>query len=233
MNLQDLQKDWGNQYDKQGTENNLVVKLFKESRQSKINANLRKITAYSILFTLFNIFVNSYTWYILVRNFDNLSLRYAGIVMLVLSYIVIFMNALQFESITKINNSKPIVKLQKRIGKLKIQRIKHNRFIFILSNLYFWLMVVLVFQLDLLILIPEIWKNAASVIVVNVGFMVIWFPLAFWFLNKYDSKEQLSKFWQKMKNESFLTDKSVNFSLNKALSYMHEIEVFEKDEIGK
>ncbi len=233
MNLKDLQKDWGKQYDKQGIQNNLVIKLFKESRQSKINANLRKITVYSILFTLFNIFVNSYAWFILVTNFDNLSLRYSSFLMLVLSSTVIFMNAFQFESISKINNSKPIVKLQKQIGKLKIQRIKHNRFIFILSNLYFWLMFVLVFQLDLSILIPEIWKNAASVIIINSGFMVLWFPLAFWFLNKYDTKEPLSKFWQKMKTESFLTDQSVNFSLNKALSYMQEIEVFEKDETNK
>ena len=230
MNIQDLQMDWGSQYDKRVAQNNLIITLFKESRQSKIRANFRKIAVYSILFMTFNIIVNSYTWLIVVTNFDNPSLRYTGILMLALSYIVIFMNAMQLNSISKINNSKPIVRLQKIIGKLKTQRIKHNRFIFIFSYLYFWLMVFLVFQLDLSILIPVVWKNAASVIIVNLGFLVLWFPLAFWFLKKYDSKDGLSKFWEKMKKESFLTDQSVNFSLNKALSYMQEIKAFEKEE---
>ena len=115
MNLKDLQKEWGNQYDKQELQNNLLITLFKESRQSKIRSNLRKITVYSILFMVFNIIVNSYTWLIVVTNFDNLSLRYFGVLMLVLSYTVIYMNALQLNSISKINNSKPIVVLQKLI----------------------------------------------------------------------------------------------------------------------
>ncbi len=38
MDLQDLQQNWG----AQGAQNNLVIQLFKESRQSKISDNLKK-----------------------------------------------------------------------------------------------------------------------------------------------------------------------------------------------
>ncbi len=85
------------------------------------------------------------------------------------------------------------------------------------------------FQLDLTIMIPEIWKNAPIVIIINVGLAILWVPLGLLLIKKYHANSN-SKFWAKMSKDSYLTDQSVDFSLNQALSYLKEIETFEKEE---
>jgi hypothetical protein len=223
MNIQDLQQEWN----EQGNYGDLVTKLFKESRHSKIDTILKKNILSSILFMLLNLIINIYTWLVLVSNFENISTRYIGILMLILTYISLFKNILQLDFIYKINYSKPIVELQKLIGKLKVERIKHNRFIFIFSNLFVWSLIILIYKWDLTLLIPYIWEEASIVVVIHIGFSVIWFPLSLWILIKYDNAES-SKFWNRLSRESYLSDQSLNSSLNNALTYLKEIEGFEK-----
>jgi len=222
MNIQDLQQEWN----EQGNQDDLVTKLFKESRHSKIDALLKKNVVSSILFMLLNLIINIYVWSILISNFENISTRYIGILILILTYAVLFKNIRQLDFIYKINNSKPVVELQKLIGKLKIERIRHNRFIFIFSNLFFWSIIILTYKWDLTLLIPYLWEEASIVVIIHIGFSIIWFPLSLWILNKYDKSES-SKFWNRLNRESYLSDQSLNTSLNNALTYLKEIKDFE------
>ncbi len=180
---------------------------------------------------LFNLVIIVYVWLILVENFSNLVLVIQALLLLVLSKIIFYKNVLQLDKIAKINYVEPIIKTQKIIEQLKFERIKHHRFIFIFSNLYFWLMITLLFQWDITLLISAIWAKAPIVVIIHVGMLILWFPIAFWILKKYDSTNKVSKFWKKVKDESFLTDQSVNSSLNNVLSYLQEIKSFEKNEI--
>ncbi len=227
MNIQDLQQNWG----EQENQINLVTKLFKESRHNKIDSLIKKNVLNSILFILLNLIINIYTWSVLVSNFQNASTRYIGILILILTYIVLFKNIQQLSSIYKINNSRPIIELQKLIGKLKIEKVKHNRFIFIFSNLFFWSLIILVFKWDLTLLIPYIWEKAAIVVIIHISFSIIWFPLSIWILNKYNTDTETSKFWNRLNRESYLSDQSLNFSLNNALTYLKEIEAFENENV--
>lgn len=222
MNIQDLQQEWN----EQGNQDDLVTKLFKESRHSKIDALLKKNVVSSILFMLLNLIINIYVWSILISNFENISTRYIGMLMLILTYAVLFKNIRQLDFIYKINNSKPVVELQKLIEKLKVERIRHNRFIFIFSNLFFWSIIILIYKWDLTLLIPYLWEEASIVVIIHIGFSIIWFPLSLWILNKYDKAES-SKFWNRLNRESYLSDQSLNTSLNNALTYLKEIEDFE------
>jgi len=222
MNIQDLQQEWN----EQGNQDDLVTKLFKESRHSKIDALLKKNVVSSILFMLLNLIINIYVWSILISNFENISTRYIGILILILTYVVLFKNIRQLDFIHKINNSKPVVELQKLIGKLKIERIRHNRFIFIFSNLFFWSIIILIYKWDLTLLIPYLWEEASIVVIIHISFSIIWFPLSLWILNKYDKAES-SKFWNRLNRESYLSDQSLNTSLNNTLIYLKEIEDFE------
>ncbi|MDY8134308.1 hypothetical protein [Aquimarina sp. 2201CG5-10] len=225
MDIQDLQQKWN----EQGNYNDLVTKLFIESRHSKIDTVIKKNMLNTILFMLLNLVVNIYAWLVLVSDFENISTRYIGILMLILTYIVVFKNIRQLDCIYRINNSKPIVELQKLIGKLKVERIKHNRFIFIFSNLFFWSLIILIFKWDLTLLIPYIWQEASIVVIIHMGFSIIWFPLSVWILNKYDATTKKSKFWKRLNKDSYLSDESLNSSLNNALSYLKEVEVFENE----
>ncbi|MDL5513924.1 hypothetical protein QSE00_19050 [Arenibacter sp. M-2] len=221
MNIQDLQQQWN----EHGNQDDLVTKLFKESRHLKIDILLKRNILNSILFVLLNLIINIYVWSVLIFNFDNISARYIGILLLILTYVVLFKNIRQLDLIYKINNSKPVVETQKLIGKLKVERVRHNRFIFVFSNLFFWSVIILIYKWDLALLIPYLWEEASIVVIIHVGFSIIWLPLSIWILNKYD-EEKYSKFWSRLNRESYLSDQSLNTSLNDALSYLKEIEDF-------
>lgn len=226
MNIQDFQKEWS----EQENSSDLVTRLFKESRHNKIDVLLKKNVMSSILFMLLNLIINIYVWSILIPNFGNISIRYVGILMLILTFVILFKNIQQLDFIYKIDNSKPVVELQKLIGKLKVERIRHNRFIFIFSNLFFWSLIILIYKWDLTLLIPYLWEEASFVVIVHIGFSIIWFPLSFWILSQYD-KAETSKFWNKLNRESYLSEQSLNISLNNALSYLKEIEDFENKNV--
>lgn len=230
MNLQDIKKDWENQYTENRNKNNLVLRLFNELYQSKISLTLNKLRFYNIIFMLINLIVIIYTWMVLVENITHLFIAAQSILLLILSKIVFYKNVWQLDGLSKINYSGPITEVQKTIERIKIQRIKHNRFIFIFSILYFWLIIAVLFKLDFALLIEAIWVNTPLVVIIHLGFFISWFPIAIWILRKYDNLDSGSKFWKKMEGESFLTDNSVNSSLNNTLSYLKEIEDFQKNE---
>lgn len=229
MELHDLQNNWDKQDNTQEIKNNIVIKLFKESRQNKVKSNLKKLVGYSILFMIFNLLVLVFAGKFAFSNYTNLGVVIPGVLLMILSAVVFLKNIAQLSDISKINYDLPVVQLQKIIERLKIKRVKHNRFIFIFSNIYFWLMVLLIFSLDFNVLISTVWQNAPLVIIIHTVLSILWYPLAFWLLKKYDQPDEQSKFWSKLKIDSYLTDQSVNFSLNNAQSFLNEIVVFEKD----
>ena len=230
MNTQELKQQWQKQHLTNNNQNDLVVKLFQESRHEKVKNNLSKLKFHSILFMAFNLIVIIYSWLVLVENISNLTIVITAIIMLLLSKIVFYKNVLQLSKLAKISYDEPVVKMQKVINQLKRDRIKHNRFIFIFSILYFWLGVFLVLEWDVISLISSVWANAPIVVIIHLSLFFTWFPLAFWLLKKYDHAKSGSGFWSKMEKESFLTDHSVNSSLNSISSFLNEIEAFEKTE---
>lgn len=229
MKLQDLQQQWGNQNKGDDNLNSILQKLFVESRQSKINGQLKKLYLFSILYMIFNLIIIIYTWSVLADNFKNLALVIPLILLLILSKIAFYMNVWQLDSLSKINFSNPITTLQKHISRLKVQRVRHNRFIFLFCNLYSWLILTLLFKWNIMLVISSVWEEAPLVVVIHLGMIILWFPLAIWLLNKYDSSAATSNFWSRMQKDSFLTDQSVNSSLNSVTSFLGEIEEFEKE----
>ena len=226
MNLEDLQQNWR----EQKAEENLVVALFKESRQQKIKSVFRKTVLGTLLFALLNLLINIYAWLVLIPYFSNLSIRFAALCVLILTYTVFYKNIFQLVTLSKIGYDRPVISSQKTIEKLKVRRIRHNRFIFIFSNLFFWSLLIIVFKIDLQLLIPQLWEKAKIVPMIHIGFALLWFPVALWILKQYD-KEKPSKFWKKLRDESLLTDQSLNLSLNRSLKYIEELKYFEKEEL--
>jgi hypothetical protein len=229
MNTQELKEQWQKQHLANNGQSDLVIKLFQESRHEKVKNNLNKLRVHSIIYMAFNLIMIIYSWLVLVENISNLSIVITAIIMLLLSKIVFYKNVLQLSNLAKIGYDEPVVKMQKVISQLKRDRIKHNRFIFIFSILYFWLAVFLVLEWDVISLISTVWANAPIVVITHLSLFFVWFPMAFWLLKKYDHVKSGSGFWSKMEKESFLTDSSVNSSLNNVLSFLAEIENFEKE----
>ncbi|EZH73342.1 hypothetical protein ATO12_20285 [Aquimarina atlantica] len=228
MNLENIQEEWGNHYNTSIEGENLVIQLFKESKYKKIDSNVKRMKTQSVLYMIFNLLVITYTWIVLVMNFKNIGISIPAALLILLSKVVFYKNVAQLNSMSKIKYTEPVVKLQKIIEHLKLKRLRHNQFIFILSNIYFWLLMIVFFSMNPLVLIPEIWKKAAIVVIIHVGFSILWFPLSFWILSKYGALAQSSTFWTRLGKNSLLTDESANASLNKISSFLVEIKSFEK-----
>lgn len=229
MKVEDLQNAWSQAHVEEMSQSTLIRQLFMESRQSKISIRLNRMIVYSVLFMVFNLGVVIISWLTMLSHLSNRTVVVGGILAIVLSKVVFFLNVIQIGRIKGMSFDQPVTKLQQTLMKLKVNRIRHNRFIFIFSNIYFWLMVTLLFRWDLEVIAREVWMNAPIALIIHVGMLVGWFPVAIWLLKKYDTSGRTSKFWNRMKKDSYLTDASVNSSLNEVLGYLDDIRSFRKE----
>lgn len=231
MNIDDLRNEWIEQFSGNESTGEIVLKLFRESRQSKIEGILNKLVFHSIIFMAFNLLVFIGSALTLVEGIVNVAIVIPAALMMTLSSIVFYQNVLQLDLMRKIDFSQPILKLQTTVERLKLRRVRHNRFIFIFSILYFWLAVTLIFGWDLSILVPAVWNNAPAVVIVHLGMLVVWFPVSVWILRVYDSVEGRNRFWKWLERDSYLTDGSLNVSLNNSLDYLQQLKAFESDDV--
>lgn len=227
MDLDKVKTAWSKQ--NENNTNELILKLFKESRMDKVESKMRKTKYSSILMVLLNIIVNIYAWMKLAENIDNISIIAVSSLLLILSFISMYMNIFQLNRLLKLDESMSVIKYQKAIEKIKIDRINHNRFIFIFSHLYTIIFIVLIFNIDLSTLLPHMWENAKIWLLIQASILVLYFPFTLWILSKYDNLETASKFWKLLEKDSFLTDSSVNSSLNNAIKHLEEIRDYEKE----
>lgn len=230
MNIDDLQNEWNQQFDGNESATDVGLKLFKESRHSKIQNILSKHVFHSVIFMGFNLLIVVASWLVLVQHLANWAISVPAALMIVLSSIVFYKNVIQLDLIRKIDFSRPILQLQTTIEKLKVKRIQHNRFIFVFCILYFWLAATLVFQWDLTALVPAVWDKAPVVVIIHLGMLLVWFPASLWLLRIYDDVEDRHSFWKWLERDSYLTDRSLNTSLNSSLHYLNELKVFDSDE---
>lgn len=229
MDLDKLQDQWDDHYDNLTRSEDLAINLFKKAKYKKIDTNLNRMKKQSLFYMLFNLVVIVFSWLVLIENITVIGISFSAGLLILVSKIVFYKNVQQLNLISNINYSEPIVKLQKIIESLKLSRLRHNKFIFILSNMYFWLILIVLFSINPMVLIPEIWSNAAIVVVIHIGFSILWIPLAFWILSKYNFPSQNSLFWKKLGRNSLLTDESANTSLIKISSFLKELDDFEKE----
>ncbi len=226
MNIDELQNEWDQQFDGSESENERVLKLIKESRQSKVTNSLSKLVFPSVLFMLFNLIVIVISWIVLVEEWNNAVIAVSAAALIVLSAVVFYMNVGQLNSISKIEFSSPIIKLQQILERLKLKRVRHNRFIFVFCFLYFWLAVAVFLRWDLGLLIPAIWTEAPIVVIIHLGMVLIWFPLSLWLLRVYDDVDGTNPITLWLERGSYLTDGSLNFSLNESLGFLEELKSF-------
>lgn len=228
MNFDELHDDWDKQFEARSNEQ-LIAKLFCESRQSKIRNGLGRLVFHSVLYMLFNLLVLIFSLIVLVEEVNHWAIASTSATMAFLSIVVFYMNVSQLDLISRIDFLKPVVKLQKIIERLKLKRIRHNRFIFVFCILYFWLGVTLLFRWDLSLLLPAIWAKANIVIIIHVGFLLIWFPVSLWLLRLYDEADGANPLISWLERGSYLTDGSLNSTLNASLRYLQQLDAFESD----
>jgi len=221
MDIDKIKNEWSQTHPKSGTE--MFEKILRENRESKLNQCLTRVVTHNIIWIVYHLVILVFSWQILLSNVQNLALAIIATIGIVLSKIFLIRNILHLNLVHSTDFSRPIVEAKRNIEKLKKYRIQYNRDIFILSNLYFWTMISLVFQWDIVKVIEIVWANAPIVVVFHLGFAVLWFPISIWLLKKYDASEGSSK---NLAKDSYLTDSSLNVSLNNSIESIAEIDAF-------
>lgn len=224
MKSTDMHKSWQSQ----PTNEDLIVRLFNEAQHHKVRTKLNGVRLGTLLFTAYNLIVFVLASMSAFDNLESVSPLIGNVVLSLLSGVVFYKNILQLSAFGNLDTSLPIIHFRRRLEFMKIERVRHNRFIFLTCILYFWSFLITIFQWDIITTATYLWEKTPITVFVHLAFVVGWIPLAIWLLKKYDSSTA-SGFWGKLGKNSMLTDDLINVSFNEAIIHLEEIQEFETD----
>ncbi|WP_286757180.1 hypothetical protein [Roseivirga sp. UBA838] len=207
----------------------LVLRIFKEVKHQKAERVIDRTKLNTWLFLFYNLVMLGWSTMVLWSQKQVIAVVMGAVLLWLLSGWVAFLNIKQLQGMYSLNVALPIAKYQKKIERLKLERIRHNRLIFYSCIVYFWSLIITLFQWDIANALVNTWQKSPLTVWAHVFLLVSWFPFAHWLLSKYD-KPGNGVMWQKLAKQSFLTDLSINFSLNKVLNHLQELETFENNE---
>ena len=187
----------------------------------KARSSMRTFTLWKIVSLIVQFLVAQFLVNFIIDNFQHITLSIPAYILGVLTYIALIWNMYQLGLIFTINYQEPILNIQKKIEKLKIQKLRYNKFLFYGSYPYVFLMIFTVLHIDLLLL-PVKWM------IPNLFLAVVWIPFCYWLIKKYNSRETKSAFWRSLSDDSSLTPDSASKTLNSSLTFLNEIKQFEK-----
>jgi hypothetical protein len=220
MEITEIKQLWKHYDEKIERNLSLNMKLIKEMKLEKAKSSLNRYTFLKSMSILFQMFVVHYLINCTITNFDNRVIAVQSIILAILTIVALIWNMYQMQLIMTIDYSDPIVKIQKRSEKLKIQKLRYNKFIFCASYPYIFLMSFTVLQLS-----PLYFQFDWALL--NVTLAVLWFPFAYWLIKKFNHKNLTSPIWRRLAGDSTLTPGSVSRPLNNTLDFLNEIRQFE------
>ncbi len=221
MEATEIQNLW-KKYDEKLERNwKLNLKLVKDMNLQKAKSSMRTFTLLKVLSIVFQMMIANFLISFIIDNFHDISLTIPAYVLAVLTYIALFWNFYQLGLIFTINYGKSIVFIQKKIEKLKILKLRYNKYLFYGSYPYVFLMTFTILHIDLKYL-PIKW------LIPNLVLVILWIPLCNWLIKKYNSRDLTSSFWKSLRNDSSLTPESASKTLNNSLRFLNEIQQFEQ-----
>ena len=226
MKTQELKELW-NKYDQKLEQSwSLNLKLIKEMNLQKTKNSMNKFTMLKGLSLVVQLAVVYVLVNFLIDNYQNMALAIQAGLLLILTYIALIWNCYQIGLIIMIKYSDPIITIQKKIEKLKIQKLTYNKFIFIASYPYIFLMAFTILHITPAIVFSAQFPTAW--LLINSIITILWLPFCYWLIKKYNNQNIPSAFWKKLSNESTLTPESVSKNLTNSLSFLSEIREFEQ-----
>jgi hypothetical protein len=220
METNELKGLW-KQYDAKLEKNwNLNLKLIKDMKLEKTKSSVNRFTFFMSLTLLFDFFLANHLMNFIIDNFSDITLTAPAYLLSVFTYIAIIWSFYQLGLVLTIRYSEPIVDIQKKIEKLRLEKLKFNKFIFYISYPFVYLGGFVLLHLDITHF-PLNWM------IPNIALAILWIPLCNWLIRKYNSSGLTSKFWLSLSRDSSLTPESASKSLNNSLTFLKEIREFE------
>lgn len=214
-------KDLWNIYDAKLERNwSLNLKLIKDMNLEKTKSSMNKFTFWKSMSLLLQFVVAHYLVNFIIDNYQSITLTLPAYLLALLTYIALIWNCYQLGLVLTINYSDAIISIQKKIEKLKIQKLRYNKFMFCASYPFVYLMGFTVLHIDLL-------SFPVKYLIPNLILALVWLPFCYWLIKKYNTDNLSSNFWKSLSRDSTLTPASVSKSLNNSLSFLQEIRNFE------
>ena len=220
METKEIKELW-NKYNTRLEQNwSLNLKLVKEMNLQKTRSSMNFFLFLKSLSLLLLFLVAHFLINFIIDNHQNTTLTVPAYILSMVTYIAIIWSFYHIGSILLINYAEPVVEIQKKIEKLKIQKLRYNKFVFYCSYPFVYLMGFTVLRLDITHF-PLAWMTP------NIILAILWIPFCNWLIRKYNSDNLSSRFWKTLSRDSTLTPGSVSKSLNNSLNFLQEIRDFE------
>lgn len=220
METNELKELWKH-YDARLEKNwNLNLKLIKDMKLEKTKSSMNRFTFFMSLSILFDFFIANYLVKFIIDNFSNITLTAPAYLLSIITCIAIIWSFYQLGLVLTIGYSAPVVDIQKKIEKLRLEKLKFNKFIFYVSYPFVYFGGFVLLHLD-------ITQFPVSWMIPNIVLAILWIPLCNWLIRKYNTPGLTSKFWKSLSKDSSLTPESASMSLNKSLTFLKEIREFE------
>ena len=220
METNELKKLW-KQYDAKLEKNwALNLKLIKDMKLERTKSSMNRYTFFMSLTILFDFILANYLLNFIIDNFSDFTLTAPAYILSLVTYIAIIWSFYQLVLVLMIKYSEPIIEIQKKIEKLRIEKLKFNKFIFYISYPFVYFIGFTVLHLDIT-QFPIKWM------IPNIVLAILWIPFCNWLIKKYNSPKLTSTFWKSLSRDSSLTPESASKTLNKSLNFLHEIREFE------
>lgn len=222
MDIEDLKRTWEEQSRKLDASLRLNTSLLRASVLSKAATALTRLSWQLLPELLLNLCLAVWLGWFIGEHAEEARFLLPAVV-LQLGVIALIIGSIhQLVAIRSIDYSAPILAIQKRLGSLKVQRVRATMWTLLAAPLL-WILVLIValkglIGLDAYAVFDGAWLAA------NVLFGVAVIPLAVWISRRQADRMDRSPFVQ-----SLLRD-IAGYNLNAAMGFLGSLEQFEEEE---
>jgi hypothetical protein len=222
MNIDDLKNQW-NVIDKKLEQSiRLNSELLRQSFLNKANTSLRKLSLAIVIELVLNFVVVILLGSFIGDHIYELKFLIPAIVLDLFSISLVAFSIHQLIALNSLDYSAPIITIQKKLGKLKLLRIRETKWVVLLSPLLWTPLLIVMLKgllgLNAYIIFDHSW------LLVNLLFGLAFIPLMVWLSKRYADKLQNSTLIQHLMNDI------AGHNLNAATEFLNKLSSFEQDE---
>src|SRR5262245_13781472 len=222
MDLDELKKRWADQEHALGENIRLSTRLLRASELGKAETALRRLTRLLWLEVVTNGIAAVWLGSFIAAHVSDTRFLVPAAILDVCTVLLLIAGIRQLVAIRTIDYSAPIVRIQRRLESLRIERIRTTK-ITLLGGPLLWTPLLIVaarglFGIDLYATVTSAWLLA------NIFFGVAVIVVAVWVSRRYAEHLEASSFWGRLMRH--LAGKS----LNSAVGFVNAVERFENED---
>lgn len=222
MNFETLQSQWSAQNEKLAASIQISRALFRESRLDKANSALQRLSRGIVA----ELFVNGIAAVLLIlfigNHLNELNFLAPAVVLFVAVLLQVAFGIYQWVTLRALDFSRPILRVQHALARLRVQRIQFTKWTFWIAPLLWVPLLIVSFKGVLGVNAYTTFDALWLIVNLFVGIAVI--PVMIWASKRYADRMDRSPLVQRM------MDDIAGHDLNAATAFLNDVSAFDKDE---